>query len=592
MERSHKAARGRGRSAGSHSGATSEPGRPVPGARELLRQLRRARSDFGATAEARKRELLQQFAGVRLATAPQLTAYHEDLLFLVAFPGEHETRSLALAELARVAQRCRHLSAAVRARLDNSGIAGTLTRPALAWPVARAFADEAIDLDWRNLEDPGAFDTLLGRLISPAEREAFEGGDYSARAWIALAKREDESDFNWLVREAAAARPLDDIATAWDGAQVPLRWSLHDSKRSITHARLSLRRPHLRTGFRRLAEPTATHVARPLPGIRRLERRDAAAVVDLARSALAARAREVHAMNYPNLDEVYRADLGEGVELMLIGVQPAQRLTLEANYGYLIVGNGVPVGYGGVSPLYRQANTGINIFDPFRGSEAAFLWAQCLRAFRTLFGVRRFVINGYQFGAGNDEAIASGAYWFYLRLGFRPSLAENVEVAAQEMEHLRRDPATRTPAAVLRRLARGDLHFDLADFDDRDFIDESLLTRIGAVLARRIAGLREPSHRDAERALIAQVRRDLGMRTRARPTRDGQPGFERLAPYAALLDVASWPRAERSALARWLAAKEAKAELEFAVQATRMTMFFDGLRTLAQEEAERADGRR
>ena len=116
------------------------------------------------------------------------------------------------------------------------------------------------------------------------------------------------------------------------------------------------------------------------------------------------------------------------VILALIGVLPAQRLLLEANYGYVLLSNGVPIGYGGVSPLFRQANTGINVFDPFRGSEATYLWAQTLRAFRSLFGVRRFIINGYQFGAGNAEAIASGAYWFYYRLGFRPTSAANQPV--------------------------------------------------------------------------------------------------------------------------------------------------------------------
>ena len=196
-----------------------------------------------------------------------------------------------------------------------------------------------------------------------------------------------------------------------------------------------VRSPRLRSGFRRLSEPTAE-----LSHGRSIDPTAAAsrggAFIDLARSALVARAREVHAMSYPNADDVHVADLGEGVELAVIGVPPAQRLLLEANYGYLLISNGVPIGYGGVSPLFRQANTGINVFDPFRGSEAAFLWAQTLRAFRTLFGTRRFVINGYQFGAGNSEAIASGAYWFYYRLGFRPSLAENASLAAAEAERL------------------------------------------------------------------------------------------------------------------------------------------------------------
>ena len=35
------------------------------------------------------------------------------------------------------------------------------------------------------------------------------------------------------------------------------------------------------------------------------------------------------------------------------------------------------------------------------GAEAAYLWTQMLRAFRTLCGSWRFVINAYQFGAGN-----------------------------------------------------------------------------------------------------------------------------------------------------------------------------------------------
>ena len=425
----------------------------MPPAQTLLRQLRQVRATFGEPAEQHKREALRQLTACRLLTVRQLIAYHEDLLFIVAFPGSVPTRAIAAAELARFSRRWRGLAAALRGAARNSGIAGTVTRPSLAWPVARALADEDIDIEWPKLEDADAFDALVAKLVSPAERDAFDGGDYTARAWIRLAKRAGERDAAWLIREGRAARPQSEVASAWDAAQVPLRWNLGDSRRSITHARLAVRPPTLRTGFRRLTEAAASHVVRPLETIQHLPRREAARVVDLARSALAARAREVHAMSYPNLAEVYQADLEEGVSLVLIGVPAAQRLTLEANYGYLMLSNGVPIGYGGVSPLYRQANTGINVFDPFRGSEAAFLWVQMLRVFRTLFGARRFVINGYQFGAGNSEAIASGAYWFYYRLGFRPSLAENVAVAAEEADRLRRQPKQRTQAAVLRRLA-------------------------------------------------------------------------------------------------------------------------------------------
>lgn len=564
----------------------------MPRAHKLLERLRKVRATYGDAAEREKSDLLQRLAGVRTLTPTQLTVLHEDLLFLVAFPGNLETRTLAEAELARFLRRIRRLPATARARLDNTGVAGTVTRPLLAWPLACELAQgEDIDLDWRNAENPTALDALIARLVSSAEQDAFDGGEHTSRAWVDMARSPETTAFAWIVRGGQAARPSTGFPAAWDAAEVPLRWVLGDSRRSITHARLPTARPVLRSGFRRLAEPVVRHVARPLDGVRLLKRRAAMPVIDLARSALSARAREVHAMNYPNADDVHIADLGEGVELAVIGVPPAQRLSLEANYGYLLISNGVAIGYGGVSPLYRQANTGINVFDPFRGSEAAFLWAQMLRAFRTLFGTRRFVINGYQFGAGNSEAIASGAYWFYYRLGFRPSLAENAALAAGEAERLRGNPRERTRPAVLRQLARGDLHLDLEDFGPRDFFEERLLTRLGAAVARRIAGLQVRSHHEGEGVLVGDVARELDVRAMSRWPADERRAFARLAPYAALLQLRTWNDGERRSLAAWMRAKGATTERVFAQQAAGQARFFRELRAVGlDEESHRRGG--
>jgi hypothetical protein len=559
----------------------------MPSAHSLLNQLREVRSTFGADAEKIKRSLLAGLSTRRLITLRHLVDYHEDLLFLCAFPGDIDTRRSAIAELAAFSRRWRGVSAAVKAEAEGSGMAGTISRPLLAWPLACMLVKgENIDLDWRNVDSPAALDALIARLVSTVEQDSFDGGEYTGRAWVDLARSPDETAFAWVVRGGQAARPSSGFPAAWDSAEVPLRWALRDSPRSITHARLPMK-PVLRNDFRRLAEPVARHVARPLDGIRLLKRREAMPIIDLARSALAARAREVHAMNYPNADDVHVADLGEGVELAVIGVPPAQRLSLEANYGYLLLSNGVPIGYGGVSPLFRQANTGINVFDPYRGSEAAFLWAQMLRAFRTLFGTRRFVINGYQFGAGNSEAIASGAYWFYYRLGFRPSLADNASLAAAEAERLRTHPGERTRPAVLRLLARGDLHLDLEDFDARDFFEERLLTRLGAAVARRIAVLPVRSHHEGEGVLVRAVAKDLDVRELSRWPAGERRGFARLAPYAALLDLRAWSNSERQSLAAWMRTKGAATERGFAMQACWQARFFRELSAAGLEEETR-----
>jgi len=323
---------------------------------------------------------------------------------------------------------------------------------------------------------------------------------------------------------------------------------------------------------------------RPLPSVERLPRARAQRVANAARAALAARCREVNAMTYPNLDEVWWCDLGEGMALAVIGIAREHRLTLETNTGYLLFGNGVPIGYGGVTPLYRQANTGINVFDPFRGSEAAFLWTQMLRAFRTLYGSGRFVINAYQFGAGNAEAIASGAFWFYYRLGFRPASAQARTLAAREAQRMAADRKYRSDARTLKSLAVGDLHLDLPGFAADDYFDEALLPRVGRVAARGIAHEPVWSRPRAARRIADRLAADLAIDDFARWSPRERRGFEFLAPVAAALPgLREWPAGDRAALAATLRAKGAPQERGFALKAQRAPRFFRELRDVLRK---------
>ena len=245
-------------------------------------------------------------------------------------------------------------------------------------------------------------------------------------------------------------------------------------------------------------------------------------------------------MTYPNLDEIYWCDLGEGVALAVIGIARDQRLTLETNTGYLLFANGVPIGYGGVTPLFRQANTGINIFDPFRGAEAAYLWTQMLRAFHTLYGSRRFVINAYQFGAGNAEAIQSGAFWFYYRLGFRPAQMRDAQArGARSAAHGVRSPLSQRRAHA--EGARGRRFVPRpARLRPDDYFDEALLPQVGACAARQLANV--PSGR---------ARRRRGVWPTPLPRSSGSP-ISTDGPRTSGADSNSW---RRSSPKSWRAAR-------------------------------------
>jgi hypothetical protein len=544
-------------------------------------KLREIRSVYGDIAARQKLAVLERYARTPPRTAGEALRLHDDLLFLRAFPDDARVLAAvrrALGSFDRIVARL----SVLRSRAADSGMTGTVTHLECAYPVAlwlaTSFPSDA-DIDWANVDDEGAIDGLIRTVLQPAEADAFDGGELSTREWLALAKgARARSDLAWIlgVRRQAGMTPRT-FALMFEAAKIPVRWRLKHSAGSTTHNVLRTGGITYRTAMRRITGRAAALIITPTSAIELLSARRARQVIDVSRAALAARCREVHAVACANPHEVYLCDLGAGVSLAVIGAEPQHRLSLEANYGYTLFANGVPMGYGGVTPLYRQANTGINIFESFRGSEAAFVWVQMLRAFRSLFHVRRVVVNAYQFGEGNSEAITTGAFWFYYRLGFRPARAATRVLAAREFKRFlkRRQP---TPAATLRALADGDLHLDLPGYRRAQFFDEQWLNDLSVGATKRIAQCGGPDRGAAARAIADEIARTLGGTTPKKWPREERDAFDRLAPVCALIPgIERWPGAARTELVSLLRAKGHPQERNFVLAAQAHRRFFPAL---------------
>ena len=296
----------------------------------------------------------------------------------------------------------------------------------------------------------------------------------------------------------------------------------------------------------------------------------------------------MHAITYANDDEVWWSDLGAGVGLAVIGVEPVWRLPLEANYGWMAFSLGVPIAYGGVSPLVGQANTGIHLFEAFRGSEAAYLWAACLRAFATLFGVKRFVVNPVQVGEDNEEAIASGALWFYWRLGFRPVGRALRAAAAREWKRVQSGTGRRSNPEMLRRLATADLHLVLPGA--MPAFDEQWLQGAAHAVTVRLATAAADGHRRrAVSEMRHEVARALGAPGRLVWTDDEVRAFEQLAPVVSVVldEVARWTAHERHALLLMLRAKGSPQELGYVRAMQRVPKFWAALARRSRESSGR-----
>ena len=113
-------------------------------------------------------------------------------------------------------------------------------------------------------------------------------------------------------------------------------------------------------------------------------------------------------------------------------MDPDRRLPLRSAYGGFVVKNGVPIGYIEGLALADRLEIGFNMYYTFREGESAWIYAQVLKLHQDALGVTSFSIDPYQLGFENDEALDSGAFWFYRKLGFRPTDAGVRRLLARE----------------------------------------------------------------------------------------------------------------------------------------------------------------
>ena len=145
----------------------------------------------------------------------------------------------------------------------------------------------------------------------------------------------------------------------------------------------------------------------------------------------------------------------------MIGILPERRLPLRAGFGTFFLHNGVPIGYADAFGLCEHIDVSFNIFYAFRSGESAFCFARLLKLYHQLFGSTVFSIDAYQLGQGNQEAIEAGAFWFYRKLGFRPTDPGIENIARREENRMAKERRHRTSASTLKKLARGALIYEM-----------------------------------------------------------------------------------------------------------------------------------
>lgn len=440
--------------------------RPLPAAARL-RRLAALRSQFGAAAAAERLAHLAALAHARLDSPRRLLRLHELALFARAYPDDARVLAAAEALLAGFSER-RDL-ARCRAALADSGIAGTDVLYPFFYPTARWLArrfPDRLTIDWvsHTKEDLAALDALLAAVLPSAEHAFVRERELPARRALARLAAAGRTDAGRLL-DLVEAMPGDEFTREAVHERASPFYRLRPG--AGTPARTTARLPGARVVFRssppaRARPDLVAELDRPPKETREVRGTRADALVALAREAMVTRARDLDCFSHGDARDVRRVVDHDGLEFVAIGSRPTRRLLLAAAYGLLTVRNGVPVGYVQLDTWRTTTLVHFNTFETFRGADAAWVFARVLAVARHLFGAEAFAIEPYQLGRHNDEALDSGAWWFYAKLGFAPRDRRIAKLAEAERVRIRRDPQYRSPRETLQRLASGYLFWEPA----------------------------------------------------------------------------------------------------------------------------------
>jgi hypothetical protein len=199
-----------------------------------------------------------------------------------------------------------------------------------------------------------------------------------------------------------------------------------------------------------------------------------------------------------------------------------------------------------------------------------------------VFGADAFTIYPYQLGHDNTEGLASGAWWFYQKLGFRPRGDSALALMEREMARMRRRAGHRSSVATLRKLACENVYWHGGRARARaDVMGLLPLANAGlgvsAMVKRRFDVPREAASRVLEREAAGL----LGVRSLRGWSSGERLAWQRWAPLVMTLQgVVRWSPADRAALAAVIRAKGGRRESDFVLAFDRHLPLRKALRRL------------
>lgn len=483
-----------------------------PARARLVTSLRDVMTRFDDQSNDIKRQGLQAAAQLPLACDATLARWHELLLFMAAHPANARLARGVDAEFARIAAFLKSCRGEHGDALDGEGLPWVDTVSRFShdcdrWLLAHPHCTVALD----SFENPTLDMNAVLRLTLPSlERNETTASLSNEALFDALkVKPAPTAQLAFLVQELSRldAQPYvkDHLFDALDAY---VRVTPTHRQLSKAYNRLPLAAPvFYQTELLRKFDPRQV-MDTPLPKPRELSPAARDQAVQVLKNTMLLTSRETDPATYLDASSLRIYDLERGLSCAIFGMTPERQLPLESYVGFTLFKNGLPVAYGGSWITAHRAAFGMNIFEPYRGGESGYMMCQVLRTYRHAFGVRYFEVDATQFGLDNPDGIATGAYWFYWRHGYRSLTPELRALADKERARINATPGFRSSEKTLLRFTEANIALNFGGDVPVHLYD--VTTRVTHMVAQAYGGNRPAAEADC----MARFAQAAGLRQR------------------------------------------------------------------------------
>lgn len=452
-----------------------------------IRFLREKLLLFDPDSLSHKLACLKTLSSLTLPIQLQLVSYYEMLLFLQGYPGSPEELSLVKKEIKRITALLKNRAGKPSSLFENTGLpfsdtVGQFSHDGVRWLIRHPHLEVTLD----SFEEPPlSLNDVLRLTLPTAERSETTKGFTNNELLNAL-RVPGKQRLSFILNELSRFDPLPFVKD-------------HFFDRLSLFVRLRPKHAEFSKAYNRLADvPVFYHhelvrkldpmmiLDQPLPSAIRLNAAQQESAIRVVKNAMAITARETDPTTFMMERSFRLFHLDRGISVAIYDMIPARQLPLESYVGFTAFKNGYPAAYGGAWIFGAMASFGLNIFETFRSGESAYVMAQLLRTYRQVFGLTYLEIEPYQFGLDNPEGIASGAFWFYYRFGFRPADPELRKKAEAEALKIRTRNGYRSSPKVLTDFTGSHLILNFSKKTPHRVL--SIIPQITSMIQRKFKG--------------------------------------------------------------------------------------------------------